>query len=280
MGKLTSKAGIAFLAFFLATTLFAIEVPLKYEKYPDEPRSFLPSGFAQLNIRPRDAPLPGEPWTLPHLNTENPVYAFAKIGDKERLFILDIQNANDPFYNRLYFDANGNHNLRDDPVIDAISTSSADGRSSNVRFPAVDTAVEVDGKSLPYSFRPVIWGFSSQISRLKIDSQNLSRLLSFRLQSNCSYSAEFQVDGRKYRLILGDKNCNGRFAEPLTFDERYKFLRLDKIIGPVRINIFARGDSIYITSDEKNLMMSKYTETGCWSMTSFLKSASTLPKAF
>lgn len=254
MNKLAVKSGIILLGFCFTAALFAIEVPLKYEKYPDSLKSFLPSGSVQLKIRPRGIPLPGDPWTFPHLNTENPVYAFAKIGDMERLFVLDIQNANDTFYNRLYFDANGNHNLRDDPVFDALPTSKTDRGYSSMRFPAIETSIEVDGKSLPYSFRPVISGYMTQMAQVKSNNQNINRYMNFRLLVNCAYSGEFQIDGQKYRLILGDKNCNGRF------DDRLTFLPSDKIIGRIQTNIFARGDSFYITSGEK---IESYDEQVC-----------------
>jgi hypothetical protein len=254
MNKFAVKLGIIFLGFCFTAALFAIEVPLKYEKYPDAPKSFLPSGSVQLNIRPRGIPLPGDPWTFPHLNTENPAYAFAKIGDKERLFVLDIQKKGDSSYNRLYFDANGNHNLRDDPVFDALPTSKTDVGYPNVRFPAIDATIEVDGKSLPYSFRPVIYGYMMQMAQVKPDNQNISRYMNIRLLVNCAYTSEFQIDSQKYRLILGDKNCNGRFDDKLTF------LPSNRIIGRVRLDIFAKGDSFNITSGEK---IESYDEQVC-----------------
>lgn len=254
MKKLAVKLGIILSGFCFTAALFAIEVPLKYEKYPDEPKTFLPSGSVQLNIRPRGIPLPGDPWTLPHLNTENPAYAFAKIGDKERLLVLDVQKKGDSSYNRLYFDANGNHNLRDDPVFDALPTSKTDVGYLNVRFPAIDATIEVDSKSLPYSFRPVIFGYMMQMAQVRPDNQNINRYMNIRLMVNCAYSAEFQIDGQKYRLILGDKNCNGRF------DDRLTFLPSDKITGRVRTNVFARGDSFYITSGEN---IDSYNEQVC-----------------
>lgn len=254
MKKFGVKLGIILLGFCFTAALFAIEVPLKYEKYPDAPKSFLPSGSVQLNIRPRGIPLPGDPWTLPHLNTENPAYAFAKIGDKERLFVLDVQKKGDSSYNRLYFDANGNHNLRDDPVFDALPTSKTDVGYPYVRFPAIDTTIEVDGKSLPYSFRPVIYGYTMRMAQVRADNQNISQYANIRLLVNCAYSGEFQIDGQKYRVILGDKNCNGRF------DDRLTFLPSDKITGRIRTNIFARGDSFYITSGEN---IDSYNEQVC-----------------
>jgi len=256
MSKLTFKAGISLLVFSLATALFAIEVPLKYEKYPDKPKSFLPSGSVRLSLRPRGIALPGEPWTLPHLNTENPVYALAKIGDKERLLVLDVKNKSDTFYNRLYFDANGNHNLRDDPFFDALPTSKTERGYSSIGFPAIETSIEVDGKSLPYSFRPVISGYMAQIAQVKADNQSLGRYMNILLYVNCAYSGEFQIDGQKYRLMLGDKNCNGRFDERLTLLP----MPSERIIGRVRINIFARGDSFYLSSGEK---IDSYDEQVC-----------------
>jgi len=39
-----------------------------------------------------------------------------KLGDEERLLIMDSQKTEGDFYNRIFFDANANKGLTDDPV--------------------------------------------------------------------------------------------------------------------------------------------------------------------
>lgn len=234
---------IVFFVFCLTTSALAIEVPLKYEKFPDKPKSFHPYGVISLNEKTK--PPAGE-WKMPELISEYPLYAFVKLGDGKRLCILDRQNADDVFYNRLYFDADGNNDLTDDPVIDGTLTHSSNQRCS-VSFPAIDTKIEVKGKSLPYSFCPSAYTSRlNQLSKKGVMERNINRYVNFRLVVNCSYSGEFQVNGQRYRVVLGDRNCNGRFNDMFTL-RRYDTLPL----RIQRIRIYPQGDNIFLVSGEK-----------------------------
>lgn len=239
MSKFTTKIIIPFLLLCFTASAFAVQVPLKYTKYPDGSKSFHPSGSVGLNKTTK--PPAGE-WKMPTLISEYPIYTFVKIGDKKRLCVLDRQKKNDVFYNRLYFDSNGNNDLTDDPVFDGTLDRSNE-RRINAVFPSVDTTIEVDGKSLPYSFRPdVFTSRLNQTSNEKLE-RNINRYTRFYLRVNCSYSGEFKVNGQSYRIVLGDRNGNGRF------NDRFTFRRDDRITR--RRPIFATGDNIFITSGRK-----------------------------
>ena len=240
MSKFATKIIIPFLLLCFTASAFAVQVPLKYTKYPDGSKSFHPSGSIGLDKKTK--PPAGE-WKMPTLISEYPVYAFVKIGDKKRLCILDRQKKNDVFYNRLYFDSNGNNDLTDDPVFDGTLDRSNE-RRLNAVFPSVDTTIEVDGKSLPYSFRPDVYTSRlNQLSNEKYKERNINRYARFYLRVNCSYSGEFKVNGQSYRVVLGDRNGNGRF------NDRFTFRKYDRI--PRRIPLFAQGDNIFITSGKK-----------------------------
>jgi len=256
MKKCFPKVMVCVLGFCLVTAALAVEVPLKYEKYPDKTKSFYPSGTAvlQKTIKP-----PNGEWKIPELKSEHPLYALAKLGDKECLFIMDRQNTDDFFYNRLYYDANGNNDLTDDPVIDGALRGSPNDRSVSVNFPVVDTTIEVDGKSLPYSFRPALNGYSlKQLEKNGYTKLNVNRYINLYLRINCTYSGEFQINGKSYRVVLGDRNCNGRFNDKLTLPDYSKFAQANR-----RIRIYPQGDIFFITGSEKIDMFDEQT-LGDW----------------
>ena len=241
MSKFTAKTIVPFLLLCFTVSAFAVQVPLKYAKYPDGSKSFHPYGSIGLDKTTKP---PSGQWKTLRLISEYPVYAFVKIGDKKRLCVLDRQKKNDIFYNRLYFDANGNRDLTDDPVIDGTFQPTDRNQYCRVDFPSVDTTIEVDGKSLPYSFRPDVYTSRlNQLSKKRNIERNIDRYVRFYLRVNCSYSGEFKVNGQSYRIVLGDRNCSGRF------NDRVTFRRDDQITR--RRRIFATGDNIFITSGKK-----------------------------
>ncbi len=88
MSKFVTKIIILSLLLCLTASAFAVQVPLKYEKYSDGLKSFHPSGSVRLN---KTTDPPAGQWKMPELISEYPVYAFVKIGDRKRLCILDRQ---------------------------------------------------------------------------------------------------------------------------------------------------------------------------------------------
>ncbi len=240
MRKFAFRLMAVFLGFCLTTAAFAIDIPLKYQKHPDKTEDYYPSGAAALK---KTLEPPSGEWKLPRLVSEHPLYALVKIGDKERLCVFDRQKANDSFYNRFYFDSNHNRDLTDDPFVDGLIEFRNDNRFCIVNFPAVDTRIEVDGKSLPFSFRPTAQAYMlEQLAKQGYTEETIDRTINLFLRSNCSYTGEFQLKGQKYRVVLGDSNCSGRFDE--------KFARMEiKFEG--RIRIYAQGDSFILTTSDK-----------------------------
>ena len=240
MRKFTFRLMAVFLGFCLTSAALAIDVPLKYQKHPDKTEDYYPSGAVSLKktLKP-----PSGEWKLPQLVSEHPLYAFMKIGDKERLCVFDRQKAGDSFYNRFYFDSNINGDLTDDPFVDGSIEFRSNNRFCVVNFPAVDIRIEVDGKSLPFSFRPVASSYMlEQLAKQGYNEKNIERFLNFYLRTNCSYTGEFQLKGQKYRVVLGDSNCSGHFDE--------KFARREiKFEG--RIRIYSEGDSFILTTSDK-----------------------------
>jgi hypothetical protein len=200
-----------------------IEVPLVYEAYPDQTNEpgFQPQGYAYLPAN--ENPPEGE-WKLPELNSDKPVYGVVNIAEQERLLILDQTDKN-AFYNRLYFDINGNRDFTDDAPIDALNVSSSSGQYYYAHFPGIDIDTVIDGVTMQYRFgvvvnywsdKPVSWG--SRILNFFTgggsapDSFNI-RQLNLNIRSRCLYTAEFEIGDIKHHLLLSDYNVNGRFDE-------------------------------------------------------------------
>ena len=97
---------------------------------------------------------------LPALVAKDPLIRMVKVGDKSRLIVADQKTAASGFYDRVYFDSNGNGDLTDDGVCDADRvTTSTDYKSAS--FPAIATTVVVDGKEYPYAFKPNVSSYKS-----------------------------------------------------------------------------------------------------------------------
>ncbi|MGD8535946.1 MAG: hypothetical protein PVF66_08865 [Candidatus Aminicenantes bacterium] len=231
-----------FLGFCLTSAAFAIDVPLKYQKHPAETEDFYPSGSNGFEVTLKK---PSGDWKLPALISERPLYAIVKIGDTERLCILDRQKEDSKLYDRIYFDSNGNSNLTDDPVIDGTVRFGPENRYGMLEFPAIDTKIEVDGKSLPYSFSPLVYIFNlKQLAKSEFDEKTVSQFVNFIVRLNCSYTGEFQIGNQKYSVILGDSNCNG------LFNERFSVFKFKKP-PPGRRRVYSLGDRFYITTGGK-----------------------------
>jgi len=242
MRRTIPKLLAAFLGLCLAASAFAIDVPLKYQKYLAESEDFYPSGTAvvEKTLEP-----PAGKWKMPQLACDKPIYALIKIGEKELLFVLDWQKKDAKFYNRIYFDSNGNNDLTDDPVLDgAIEFGTSNLRYTAV-FSGVDIRIEVDGKSLPYSFNALVYGVRlDQLEKSGMTKEDVNRSIILLLNTNCSYTGEFQINGQNYRVVLGDRDCNGRFNDRLS-------IRKFKKPPAGRIRVYGSSDGFFITAGDK-----------------------------
>ncbi len=242
MRRTIPKLLAAFLGLCLAASAFAIDVPLKYQKHPAESKDFYPSGA--ISLTEMTEPPEGE-WKFPSLISEYPIYAFVKIGDKQKLCLLDHKNARDKLYNRFYFDSNGNRDLTDDPFVEGTVKLQQNNQSYTVDFPGVDTKIEVSGKSIPYSFRPSVRVRLAQLERRGFSEESVRRYVAVSLRLNCSYTGEFQIQDQKYRVILSDSDCNGRF------NDRFNESKVTARTAVRRRPILSRGDGFIITTHKK-----------------------------
>jgi len=231
-----------FLGFCLTAASFAIDVPLKYQKHPAEPEDFYPYGGNGFTVTLK---APSGDWKFPTLVSEKALYTFVKIGDAERLVVLDKQKEDAKFYDRIYFDSNGNNDLTDDPHLDGTIRFFSNNQYCNVDFQVVDTEIKIDGKSLPFSFSPRIFGYMlEQLAKSEFDEKSVSQYINFMVNLNCSYTGEFKIGNQKYNVVLGDSDCNGRFSDRFSV---YKFEKPP----PGRMRVFGQGDGFYISTGDK-----------------------------
>lgn len=183
-----------------------IEVPLKYQALSDRSHDFYPRGMMSpelVNAAPE-----GE-WKLPEWKSAHPAFARIKLGDREHLLAFDVSASRGKMYDRIYFDANANRDLTDDPVISGDVDSSFGNRG--VEFPPMDVTVEIAGRSLPYRMRPSIYAYSRAGGETSKAFPKM--MIRFMLQTLCYYGGEFEAGGKRYTLYLTDANANGVFGE-------------------------------------------------------------------
>ncbi len=234
-----------------------IEVNLKFERYPEEipeeDETFRPWGYSALESLSKP---PDGKWKLPALKSKLPIYAFAPMGDEKRLFILDRKDPKDPFYNVLYYDANGNGDLTDDPVIQTPPPPKVEGEEGEdlgfltieedfAEFPTVDTTVKVGGKMVPYAFRvhASFPGFVRAMLGEELSEKNLKESFRFSCTVQCCYRGEVELGGQKYSLTLHDYNTNGRFDDLVKAE-------IDKEAEPSD-PVYPQGDQVYLTREKE-----------------------------
>jgi len=215
-----------------------LTVPLEYVRYPDVVEaqgSFVFRGELQLECLP--APPAGD-WKLPDLVSAQPVYALAKLGESEHLFVLDREDAGGAFYDRLYCDANGNRDLTDDAVVCEADGLPVPGLFESVPF---DLTPSIQGARRPYSLYVVAFS-EERVDALAEGGEYADEVdfeeLTFRLKGNCCYSGAFEVGGRAYRVLLGDDDVNGFFGELVSY--------LESADSNPRRPLETRGDQIFL----------------------------------
>lgn len=225
----------------LAAGAMALDVPLRYVEKSQWKEGYFPSGGEGVENKSAEAP-PGD-WNLPELVSDQPVYALVKMGDEDRLMILDRKNKDDAQYSRIYFDANGNGNLTDDPPVDK---SKKNDRSYLTAFDDIVTNVTIDGKALAFRFTPQIYNAYSRRRRVRgADTQPSQEVqnIQLRLETACAWVGRIELDGVAYRVALKDAGVNGRFSD--RFD-RIKYW--DK--GRRKMG-WPGGDRFYMTTNKK-----------------------------
>ncbi len=206
-------------------TAQVIDVPLTLHLRPDRTRGFFPLGIAQPE---KSLEAPAGEWKLPELKSEVPVFFQHRLGDQELLFILDRKGKDSAFYDLLYFDANGNRDLTDDPVIAGKSLGRGrpgleKGKYFYFQY-LIETIIRVDGRPAPYPFRVNVSysamrrvrnasGEGWTMKYLTHSTAEVARFLNVTLMTQGAYRGEFNLGDQVYHVILHDNNADGRFGD-------------------------------------------------------------------
>jgi len=244
------RLGALALVVAFTSAAFALEVPIRYIKHKEPSETFLPYGSARLTGLNQ---CPEGEWKLPELKCKHPVYALSQMGDKSRLMILDAKPG-EKMYSLCYFDANGNSDLTDDPVIEGQGNLQQFYFGSH--FPAVDTSIQLGDRALPFRFQPSANYYPSSINvngpepnspvLNGLSDEDLANQFHFYLRVQCSYAGELNLDGKKYQIMLGDTNCTGRFNDRFTPNEYEKDLDAPEVIRGV-------SDTLYMAPDKDTI---------------------------
>lgn len=209
---------VALLLAVLLGSAFAVEIPLTYKRAPetgtdDEQLASYGSRFLD-----ESQALPKGDWKLPAFQSKTPFRYLLKFGDRDHLLVVDANSPEDKQYSTLYFDANANHDLTDEPAVQGKVES--DDIFVTITFPAIDFSIVSEGKEFPYSFRPQmecleprgISGFVFKVAgRLAGGISDAMRWVD--ISSISYYEGEWEIDGRKVRIELLDGNVNGRYDD-------------------------------------------------------------------
>lgn len=144
-------------------------------------------------------------------NAERVVRCVAELGSQYFGFVLDTSKKEDAkddqekatAYDRLYFDLNHNGDLTDDQVIEVEGAPQRSSSYARCSFPAVDLAIEANGKKIEYAFRMSVYSRAS--SRYSYANVSLS--------AAAYREGEMEINGNTYRVVLVDFNSNGRFDD-------------------------------------------------------------------
>ena len=261
-----------------------LEVPLTWSLRPEKGRQFFPLGFA----RPERKPAAPEGWKLPQAVSPTPVFATLRLGDRDTLFMLDQIDPEQPFFDRLYFDANGNQDLTDDPPVQATATPGRNAFNArykrwyyHVNFVSPRLDIMVDGARRPYAFRLSAYYNSGREPARADQPPALSAMASavnLTFMTNFAYTGSFALGERTYHVVLGDNNANGRVGDPPAWPAA-RGTRNDLLyLSPSREGMtyydgFEIGDhlvlqdrlfAVAIRPDQAKLILSPYVgDTGC-----------------
>jgi hypothetical protein len=206
MNRRSVGVGIVTIAWTAAA--MAVDVPLRYGQCPSPGGGFHPH---DRRVVETTTVRPAGDWKLPALKAKPAVYALTKLGETERLFILDRKDAEDTAYNRIWFDANGNRDLTDDPVLDL---APPDDQGNGGGFPVVKLDFKMGGKDVPYAFR--VQPMQSAPARMGQErtTSDDSGIPTLYLMTMSWFQGEFDLDGKRYQLLLADSDVDGRFDTP------------------------------------------------------------------
>jgi hypothetical protein len=226
------RALVLLLVAALPGMAFAVDVELKFQPFTQEKSSDCCPSFSVEVKKSMEAP-EGD-WNLPVLKSDVPVYAMIALGDEERLLVLDQKSKDDLFYNRIFFDADNDRDLTDDPVIE----EEAPGKAGDHVYDLKGISVKGAGGSYEYAFQMKVQ-YKGRKNKKPTES-GVKRSLKLYLEPACWYRGGFDLEGRHYDLCLMDQNGNGKLNDAPVLPD------LDALAAGKTLSL--AGDGLFITS--------------------------------
>jgi hypothetical protein len=195
-----------------------IEIPLTAGKPTYRNASILQSASRRFNLQ---SAAPAGQWKLPDFGGRKAAFATLRIGGMIRLLAFDTVAETDSatdslveafgqaskpeskFYNRMYFDANGNSDLTDDPVIKATPQRESGSGVFSTTFTQVSITNNSGENASPYFFNLTVTGN---------DNKRSTRALCH-LSPGLIYTGTASLEGVNYYLNMVDDNMNGSFTD-------------------------------------------------------------------
>ncbi len=189
----------------------ALEVPMTFRPLSSTAQDSLGEDAHRLARWTRP---PAGNWKLPSFRAPNPLFSMVSLGGSRHLLVLDKKNPRAPFYDRLFFDSNGDGDLTNDPVVKGRTFSRGLG-FFYATFPPLEVKLRLPGGPAPYRLeirahkRPSFRGGRRTGRSGGIDDVSLFMLTA------CDYTGTLRVGSRTYKLALADSNGNGIFGDRL-----------------------------------------------------------------
>ncbi len=220
-------------------TKTGIKIPLSYERCPDKDAAYRFGGYAHQEL---DATPPPGDWKLPDLVGERPLFALVQLGDSKFLAAIDRKSSTDKFYNRAFFDQNGNGDLTDEKPLAGESRAYSQGEYFDCSFPAVDVEIDVDGQRLPYCLGMRLSGMMPQTKTDDGSEAESLRNIRCMVSPRCAYLGEFALDGTAYRLALCDATADGIVGDPAEIPDGTRYANR---------SLYAHGDTFYLAAADR-----------------------------
>lgn len=167
----------------------APDLAYKYSEKPMDELGYVSQNYNQTNARPGKR-LVAEPVYF----SKRPLYVKAKLGDLEYIVAMDESRGTGTGYDTLYFDANRNLDLTDDPKTMALPDEDPNSNG----FPVIALTASAGGKTMPYHVKPQTYMYNEA---------------DLRLYSACYREGTVTLDGKQYKAQLFDGNMNGVFND-------------------------------------------------------------------
>jgi hypothetical protein len=197
----------------LAAAVSGEEIKLEYVQGAEKGEAHLPTGSRGVLL---SLEKPAGLGTVPAARSKQPVYGSVDLADGQRFIMLDKAKPEDELFTLVYFDANKNGDLTDDPSQSgaAVMSERRGRRSGYVRFPAEKTTILAGENALPFHYRISVTGLTiNEIDVNALTAADLSENISCSFDVACYYAGELTLDGHTYIVALADRNANGRFGD-------------------------------------------------------------------